>query len=142
MTMTTVAEATVQIKKEITIDVRMPPGEYYLTDPCYCFEDKTWSELCDLANVWQEPENVVTQFRGKPLLSFNTENGDGCYTDNEGFEYGVDSGMIGLVPVEIADNPPPEGLSRKVSFLNRFLCSRSPNGTLMFRSIRIETNED
>lgn len=135
----TVSGAHVGIVKTVEYFVTMPAGEYYITDPCYCFESKTWDELGNLTNWWQDKEKPVFEFRGKPLLSFSTKWGDGCFTDQQGFEYGVDAGMIGLVHIEIADKVPPENMSRKATFLRPFRCTID-DGVLRFGDIKIDTN--
>lgn len=135
-----VASAVIQVTKIVEMSVLMPPGEYYISDPCYCFNHDTWSELCDLTDCFQDEEKPVIEFRGAPLLSFSTAHGDGTFTDNYDHEYGVDAGMIGLVPVSIAEKDPGD-LGRKYKFDKRFSCSRSTDGTLKFGQFKIRTDD-
>ena len=108
----------------------LPKGEYLIGDPCYVDykiekEKDTWMEflnawyssasgLKDFNGYWKyirENEIVVEKyfmsqsfkFRGLTAFATSTKDGDGTYSDNEGNEYGVDSGSLGCVPIEVAD---------------------------------------
>lgn len=137
-----IASAFIQVTKVVEVSVLMPPGEYYITDPCYCFNHDTWTELGDSIRWWEDEEKPVVEFRGRPLLSFSTAHGDGCFTDNDGQEYGVDAGMIGLVPVSIAEKEPHHTLARRVTFTKKTRCSRSSDGVLRFGQFTIKTDSD
>lgn len=72
-----------------------PAGKYYIGDLCYVLDD----ELIDAA-VCGRDDGFHTN--GKHVLGyFSTAYGDGCYRGTNGQSYGVDAGMIGIVPVEL-----------------------------------------
>lgn len=125
----------------------LPPGKYYIGDPCYVFSDKRWR---DFLNSKQKDELTGTEksavsvngnvhFLNYHFWYHNTAFGDGAYTGTNGFEYGVDSASLGIVPVEIIDKESnngtmhdfPEGVD--VSF---------NNGIFKFNEIEINTEID
>jgi len=77
----------------------MPAGEYFIGDPCYVFSHETWSDVCDLFSYDDRGTTPpVVTFNERPLWAAMTCYGDGCYPDDTGHVYGVDSGLIGVVP--------------------------------------------
>ncbi len=62
--------------------------KYVVGDLCNCLNSDDWQDYC-----FQEvlPEGA---------FSFRTFTGDGTYADSEGREYGVDSGTIGILPLD------------------------------------------
>lgn len=137
-----VAGALIEVSKTVEVTVRMPAGEYYVSDPCYCFNNDTWHKIGAITNWFQDEEKPVFEYKGKPCLAFSTAHGDGLFTDNQGREYGVDAGMIGLIPVEVADKAPCEGIGHKIGFNKPFRCTRSPEGKLRFGDIVIDTGDE
>jgi hypothetical protein len=83
-------------------------------------------------------EGKFTLPDGRDFVMFNTLYGDGSYNDNEGREYGVDSGSIGcmLVPEDA-----PEVRGGNCITFNYPFETYSTNGTLVFGPIRIETGD-
>ena len=75
----------------------LPAGEYYMGDPCYVIDEDLWDKFCD---VYFQGEGVF-EFEGHQVFAVSTAYGDGSYTDNLGNEYGVDAGMIGLIPLAL-----------------------------------------
>lgn len=73
------------------------PGKYFLCDPCYVVPDHHWMKLLETADYFSDSECI---YEGHQIISFSTAYGDGCYLDNFSNQFLVDSGMIGLVPVE------------------------------------------
>jgi hypothetical protein len=127
---------------EITIE--MPAGKYYLGDPCYSVPDDRWIEWLDAADSENAGRVLIADLDGHKIIGFGTAYGDGEYRDQHGNTYGVDAGLIGLVPVEIAENPyeGQEGCGRIVEFTEPFECSRYKDGTLKFGEIVIETGDE
>lgn len=82
----------------------LPPGKYYIGDPCYVFSSKSWAELIRTDGFDDGP--VV--FRGRPLWAGHTLHGDGEYLDQFQNSFPVDSGLLGAVPVELIEQPPAE----------------------------------
>lgn len=86
---------------------QFPAGTYYIGDPCYPFpedDDLLWDEWCKIVNgnyekieLWKK----VFEFHGFKVASDVTFMGDGSYDDNFGNSYCVDSGCIGILPIEL-----------------------------------------
>jgi hypothetical protein len=81
--------------------VTMPAGKYVLGDPGYTVPDAIWTDIIDVINdtgvgfaMWKD-----TPYH---ILGFNT-GGDGMMTETTtGKELGVDAGLMGLVPYDLA----------------------------------------
>lgn len=82
--------------------VKVQPGQYFIGDPSYPLSgDDKWREILDSSDYF---EKVKGTCQGFPVYGISTAHGDGGYFDQyEEFEYAVDSGTIGLVPLEICD---------------------------------------
>jgi hypothetical protein len=91
-------------------------GTYWLGDPSCCFGD-SWSKVLDDSDFFNAPYTRDDRV----AIAFRTTYGDGCYNDQHGFSYGVDSGMIGLVPIQMAEKNPGD-LSQKVTFSRSTKC--------------------
>ncbi len=116
----------------------MPPGEYYIGDPCYVIEE--WDDF--LGPLWA---SQYTQFewKGKQCIGFSTAYGDGCYEDDEGNQYPVDAGIIGAVPIELCDrggNGSPGDNGSVFTFREKWL-AETDGETLRFGSYVIETGD-
>lgn len=74
---------------------------FYIGDICYVLSDDIYDEVWGGAGyedgIYEVPEN------GFKFAVAGTAYGDGCYTDNNYRQYGVDAGVIGLVPKELVD---------------------------------------
>lgn len=121
--------------------VVMPPGNYFLGDPGYCFKD-SWEKIVD---NYYDDEGVLVKYKKKIILMFSTAFGDGGYPSNEypGFDFPVDSGLIGLVPVNLieTDKDDLKHCGKFISFKEQFICESSKNGDLTFGHIVIRTGE-
>ncbi len=77
----------------------MPPGRYYVGDPCYVIDDdEVWSEVCDF--MFSGKGNNEGQFTlkdGRTLVIYGTRYGDGTYESNLGTRHSVDAGVIGAM---------------------------------------------
>jgi hypothetical protein len=62
--------------------------KYVVGDLCNCLNSDDWFEFCNNEAL---PEGAY---------SFRTFTGDGTYVDGEGREYNVDSGTIGILPLD------------------------------------------
>lgn len=134
------------------IATAVPPGTYFLGDPCYALGHR-WEEVC--AIHWA-PGSCNTadcaafyDLDGYRVVEFHTKHGDGGYYDQFGHEYGVDSGTLGLVPVELIDfeQSTREYLDRCgqiVTFdepADCYTAGRGGDGVLRFGSYHIETDD-
>lgn len=116
----------------------LPPGKYYIGDPCYVIDDKEWDDVLD-ATAYFENAGVST-FQGHQLWGHSTAYGDGTYLDQNGNEYGVDSGCIGAVPIGLIENPGGEDHGTMVIDAPEGLRVSYENGKFWFNSICIDTD--
>lgn len=122
--------------------VLLPAGEYFLGDPCYTISTDIWSDwLNDARNL--DPNTLVARVDGgSQAMAFSTRYGDGVYAlvkDNQIVaELPVDSGLIGLVPVSVADTS-GEALVHRVTFALPVMCSEV-YGVMTFNHYTIDTN--
>lgn len=86
----------------------VPPGVYLVGDPCYSVPDDLWMEWLEEADYTNGDRRHVlaAKIDGHEVVGVSTAHGDGVYYDGEGREYGVDAGLLGLVPVEVAKEEP------------------------------------
>jgi hypothetical protein len=77
------------------MDDTLPPGKYYIGDPCYVFGGDWSPGICD---VILDGGDI---YRGLRFFAAPTAYGDGSYTGSNGFEYGVDAGLLGAIPLEL-----------------------------------------
>lgn len=82
----------------------LPAGDYYMGDPCYVIAEELWDKFCD---AYQAVDDGVFEFEGHKVFVCSTQYGDGSYYDNLGKEYGVDAGIIGLIPVALCVKAKP-----------------------------------
>lgn len=152
------------MNQPINTEITVPAGEYWLGDPCYSVRNEDWMPWLEAANYEDERFVLWAKIPGTEhwVLGLSTQWGDGCFTDEQGNEYGVDAGLIGLVPV--AHNPTTNfrldengvnefgvgGIARKVVFDRPTRCFIDTEGVafregthhvLTFGSIRIETGD-
>ncbi len=79
-----------------------PAGRYYLGDICYPIGndpvyDKVWGEQFTYSDgIYQRSDGLTFAVAG-------TAYGDGEYRGSDAFRYGVDAGVIGIVPVAMFD---------------------------------------
>jgi hypothetical protein len=120
--------------------VKMPAGTYMLGDPCYHVPDDRWSEWLDKADSSNYSSILVADLDGKTVLGFGTQYGDGSYSDQYGNVYGVDAGLIGLVPIELCKEI-DTALAKEVEFDEEFICERDNKGQLTFGNYIIKTED-
>ena len=99
---------------------QLAAGTYLVGDPCYAFDndlDENWQGW--LANCWGQFEDAAVMDGFTPaggrVVASQTEHGDGTYEDGDGFEYGVDAGLLGAVHIGFLANlyPSLHGLSHE-----------------------------
>lgn len=81
-------------------------GKYFIGDICYALADIIYD------NIWGKVFGYKEGCYELGKLKFavdGTRHGDGCYIGNDGVEYGVDAGVIGVVPAELFDEDKPTG---------------------------------
>ena len=68
-------------------------AKYVIGDLCNCLSDDEWEAFCNRDVI---PDDVYI---------FRTAYGDGTYIGSDGFAYGVDSGTIGICPLDKVSAP-------------------------------------
>mgnify|MGYP001593861175 CR=1 FL=1 len=76
---------------------QLKKGKYFIGDPSYLF-DASWTKVLNETDFFN---NEPSKINGKIVVAGSTAYGDGVYCDNHGREYGVDSGMIGILPISL-----------------------------------------
>ena len=119
--------------------VTLPPGHYYLGDPCYIIARQEWTEFLD---SWKE-EKLFGPLGGRPFAAFHTPRGDGRYAGSDSRKYIVDSGIIAAVPIEYRQfREEAQYLAYTVEFDQEFTCSRDDAGLIRFGHVTIRTGQD
>ncbi len=117
----------------------MPAGTYWVGDPCYAIdEQEDWMALLNDAEFFAE--KTIAKANGMTIAAVGTAYGDGCYVGSDGFEYGVDAGLLGVVPVADWAKDPGD-LMRKVTFDEPFTVSTDGENVLI-GSILIPTGDE
>lgn len=125
--------------KDEPVSITMPAGKYFVGDPCYAVKDEMWLDWLNAADYSQNRHLVANTPDGYQVVGFNTAHGDGSYFDQYGFRYGVDAGLIGLVPYE--HNPEHDSiLSNVVTFDSPFVASVDEKSNMQFGHISILTD--
>lgn len=133
--------------QKIVTEALMPAGTYIVGDPCYAVPDERWMEWLEAADYTSDDKILLAHLDGHPVLGIGTARGDGCYGGSDGNSYPVDTGLIGLVPVELdGATKEQEKYSEKnrspvVKFERDFRCSYE-DGTITLGHIEIETDPD
>lgn len=149
-------------KYEMKVEVSLPPGKYWLGDPCYVIRDEDWLPWLEETNYTKE-DNLVGEIPGTKYeaVGFRTAYGDGEYPveveDSRGYSgrvywdeistCPVDAGMIGFVPFDYEPKPRLQGLVNLVEFSHHttVVCEE---GDLQFyhgdehRLYRVKTRDD
>ena len=125
------------------MSIKFKAGKYYIGDLCYVIPDNEWSKVCDLIFPSEKPVYGFHPWKTGKLWDHGTAYGDGSYTDQEGHEYGVDSGGIGCIPIEYCDESVKRmnTLGRIVEFDKPFTCDYE-NGVFYIGHIVINTEDE
>lgn len=117
---------------------KLPAGRYYIGDPCYVFTPDTWDRVLTAVNMFEEDD--IQHLDDHELWAQSTAWGDGTYLDQNGAEYAVDSGTIGVIPLALVDNP--EGLEHgTVMDFPKGVTVECEDGTFRIGNICIKTND-
>ena len=85
---------------ESVVTAEFGPGKYYIGDICYALKrnvyDKIWGDKYDYKDGEFEVE-------GAKFVVGRTKHGDGTFLGSDGVIYGVDAGVIGVVPEALWD---------------------------------------
>ncbi len=88
-------------------------GRYYVGDPCYVLDDKQWDEVltqtgCFGYEAFSSPDENTFYIKGHRGWGNGTMWGDGTYIANNNLEYWVDSGTLGIIPIEALEDGNPD----------------------------------
>jgi len=122
--------------KNATYEIAVPAGKYWLGDPCYAVPSDLWMDLLNSCQIFESPIGTIKGEKVYEVLAFGTAHGDGCYEDQHGNSFPVDAGLIGLTPVDLAEDQ-PFGCTL-VHFPTETICS-SYGGVLTFGEHEIDT---
>ena len=128
--------------------MKLPAGKYYIGDPCYVIDEDRWSDFVDASFGSDQKGIAVTEFDGHPMYAHGTAYGDGCYLGSDGVRYGVDAGMLSVVPLALClryeeDEMKSEmvRLGSIVDFKEDFTADRNYDCTFHFGHIDIPTGD-
>ena len=99
-------------------------GAYLIGDPCYFLQDNDfWSALLKSCAFFTDHVNgvhTITDYAGNDhkCALFDT-GGDGGFLGSDHFEYGVDSGTIGVFPVPFIMPPTDLTVNRCLRLCNQ-----------------------
>lgn len=119
--------------------VEVEPGWYLVGDPCYAIEDHMWMQWLEEADYDSEDSaHVLVGHYGRSIaVGVPTAFGDGVFYDQEGREYPVDAGLLGLVPT-YAGASPRAGM-HLMFFSEKASCWRGEDGVVHLGNIAIDT---
>lgn len=118
----------------------LPAGDYYVGDPCYVLDDDQFDQW--VPGLRRSGRHHVGLVDGSTVVGISTAYGDGSYRGSDGFDYDVDSGMLGLVPVAVGgrgEGAAQAGSVRRVTFADPIVCQCVNGGTVALGGLRIET---
>ena len=118
--------------------MHLKAGDYYIGDLCYVLSDEDYDALLEIIISSNKMALWEGEFKGFPVFVAPTAYGDGVYTDNDGDEYFVDSGTIGIVPEELIDSNNRADLGNIIEFRTDFEVSYD-DGTFKFDDVVIDT---
>lgn len=129
----------------------VPAGTYRIGDPCYSVPQDRWLEWLEAAGNEKGRRCLLAEIDGRPVLGIGTQYGDGEYFDQHGRAYGVDAGLIGLVPVDLPgidrdrtdEAAARSGLYHVVELAEPALCwYDEDDGTIVLGEVRIHTGDE
>jgi hypothetical protein len=80
---------------KLTNNFVAPPGTYYIGDICYFLKNNLYDGI--FGGYSYESGLYTRKSDGAFFMVDHTAWGDGCYNGSDGFDYGVDAGIIGIV---------------------------------------------
>lgn len=118
------------------IEFMVPSGEYFIGDPGYAFEEKEWKNICQIDKN-DRVQKIIYSWQGKNFFMVSV-GGDGDFIDTQGFTYSVETGSLGLVPIDlISPNliKDCKGPGRFVVFKEATLCRSLDEKFLMLGTV-------
>jgi hypothetical protein len=134
--------------------VTLPAGTYIIGDPCYHVPEEQWDRVLEESGFFamggpgtgpnDQCHATFEAWNGRTgtVVAFSTAVGDGLYEDSQGREYGVDAGLIGIIPAGDVDSADFDGaLAKLVTFSHPVECYEK-NGVIVFGHVAIDTNDE
>lgn len=115
----------------------MRAGKYWVGDLCYLVPHEHWDKVVAFLGDGKTPREGEFDLEGHRGAIFSTHHGDGVYPDQFGNTYGVDSGTIGIFPVDVFDSQFEE-LGVVHNFAEDFT-PKSDQGDMEFGHLKIRT---
>lgn len=139
----------------------LPAGKYWIGDPCYMLDETRgydWGKLLDQTRYfglypdveeWYKKPYASDQggefvINGHKMYAHSTQYGDGGYYDQHGHDYGVDAGLLSIIPIELIgdlNEPDVARLGHIHDMPEPFTCHYD-NGTIYFGHIVIPTGDE
>ena len=79
--------------------ITSPSGKFYVGDPCYVLSDDIYYGIWD--DKYNFEDGIIDCGNGLSFLVHGTAYGDGNYQGTNGAEYGVDSGTLAVIPMDL-----------------------------------------
>lgn len=79
--------------------ITSPSGKFYIGDPCYVLSDDVYYGIWD--DKYNFEDGIIDCGNGLSFLVHGTAYGDGGYQGTNGAEYGVDSGTLAVIPMDL-----------------------------------------
>ena len=118
---------------------KVPAGVYVIGDPCYAIRDEDWLPLLESCDYFNES---VGEINGTRVVAFPTAYGDGVYKGTDGYDYGVDAGLIGLVPLEYLKGEMPNVHASSIIVFAQETSVWDDGGVLHFGHVVINTTDE
>jgi hypothetical protein len=80
--------------------MKFKKGSYYIGDPCFLFNRRSWLEILRQTDFFEKEDSTIDNLK---VAVKGTIHGDGDYQDNYGRKYGVDAGLIGILPIALIE---------------------------------------
>ena len=96
-----VNESEKQTLNEETVGEKItsPSGKFWVGDPCYVLSDDIYYGIWD--DKYNFEDGIIDCGNGLSFLVHGTAYGDGSYQGTNGTEYGVDSGTLAIIPMDL-----------------------------------------
>jgi len=121
--------------------IMVPPGKYYVGDPCYVFVKSDWQKILSS----NKPNDLIINVEeGEKIIMFGV-GGDGYFVDTSGKKYSVDSGSLGLVPIDLIDRNLIDGNLTKgnlFTFASTTLCKYIEDEFIAFGDVVFNLNSE
>jgi len=117
------------------MSTKLPPGRYFIGDPCYVFSRRDWDNFACDAILDGKPT-----MKDLPYFAAHTLNGDGTYRGTNGFEFGVDAGLLGAIPEALITKTPDPEDGIMIDCPTGLFCDEN-DGLFTFGDLLIDTRD-